>query len=729
MSLLEQLNQQQLEAVTCVDRHLRIIAGAGSGKTRVVTTRIAYLIEQCHIYPNKILAITFTNKAAREMKERVEGFLGDTAQAVMISTIHSFCVRLLREDILVHGYPRNFTILDADDQRSILRDAYKQLQVDVKTYSYHRVLSYISNNKTNFIDANSALARANYEGERIMANVYAFYEKRLAEMFGLDFDDLLIFTYHILKEHVEVRKKWQRRFTYLHVDEFQDVDMLQYQIIKMLVKEDSYLCVVGDPDQTIYTWRGAQVDIIMNFEKDFPHSHTVILNENYRSTQPILQASNELIKNNRNRIEKELFTRNESDERIVHFTAMDDYNEPIWVAGKILSLHHNGVKYRDIAVLYRSNYLSRGLEKALLDQHIPYRIYGGVRFYDRAEIKDALSYLRLLAPKVEGDDKELFKNLAVKRIINLPKRGIGAKTLETLEQEAAAKDTNMYEILKQGGFGKGKAKESIAKFVEVIETCRSCVDTISIDQLLSKVLEDSGYMEMLRNDAEIERLENLKELISDIANYVENNPDGSLLDYLQEISLYSDKEDLDNGEFVQLMTIHAAKGLEFDRVFVYSLCDGIFPNERSINEGGQQALEEERRLAYVAFTRAKKQLFLSDSYGYSYVLDKLKTTSRFVKEIPQDCLQEVGAKPRNSFASDVDTYQGSGFSSLGNTTDEAIEHTSKKKGKIRKGDLVVHDVFGEGIVIKLEGELAVIAFDKKYGIRKILATHASLHKK
>ena len=356
MSFLDQLNEHQLEAVQCVDHHLRIIAVAGSGKTRVVTTRIAYLINDCGVYPNKVLAITFTNKAAREMKERVENLLGDVAKAVTISTIHSFCVRLLREDILELGYPRNFTILDADDQKSILRDAYKQMHIDVKSYSYNSVLSYISNNKTNFIDAATAKAGAGkWAGEQIKADVYEFYEKRLKEMYALDFDDLLIFAHRILKSKEEVRAKWQRRFTYLHVDEFQDVDNLQYAIIKLLVKEGSYLCVVGDPDQTIYTWRGAQVDIIMNFERDFPDSHTVVLNENYRSTQQILNGANALIKNNRNRIDKDLFTRVESEDKIIHFSAMDDANEPVWVASKIMTLHHDHVDYRDIAILYRTH--------------------------------------------------------------------------------------------------------------------------------------------------------------------------------------------------------------------------------------------------------------------------------------------------------------------------------------------------------------------------------------
>ena len=733
MSFLDGLNKQQKEAAQCVDSHLRIIAGAGSGKTRVVTTRIAYLVEELHVLPNKILAITFTNKAAKEMKERVESMLGDIGKAVQISTIHSFCVRLLREDILEIAYPRNFTILDGDDQKSILRDAYKQMNIDVKAYSYSSMLAYISGNKTNFVDCDMAKASAGvWAAEQIKADVYAFYEKRRKEMYALDFDDLLLYTHKILKEKEDVRRKWQRRFSFIHVDEFQDVDMLQYDIIRMLVKDGSYLCVVGDPDQTIYTWRGAQVDIIMNFEKDFPDSKTVILNENYRSTQQILNGANALIKNNKNRIDKELFTERKGEHKIVHFSAMDDANEPLWVVSKIRTLAQEGISYGDIAVLYRSNYLSRGLEKCLLDFRIPYRIYGGIRFYDRAEIKDSLSYLRLLTPSNPEDPKELYKNLAIKRIINLPKRGIGNKTMELIETQAEHDDTNMYEIIKNYEIGKGKAKTSLQAFLQLIEKYRAQVDKISIDQLLEQLLEESGYLHMLREDKEIERLENIKELISDISDYVEAYPEGTLQEYLQEISLYTDKEDTSQRDCVQLMTIHAAKGLEFDHVFVYNLCEGVFPSERSIAEGGAQALEEERRLAYVAFTRAKKRLFLSDSYGYSFVLDKVKTSSRFVKEIPEEYIEEVGAKPRNTFTSDTDTFNGNDFLSMHSsfeTKNTQAENKPVKKGKIRKGDLITHDVFGDGVVIKLEDKLATIAFDKKFGIRKIMIDHPALKKK
>lgn len=749
MSILDELNPQQKEAVLCSDTHLRIIAGAGSGKTRVVTTRIAYLIDTCYVWPNQILAITFTNKAAKEMKERVFQMLGDIARGIQISTIHSFCVRLLREDIYELGYPRNFTILDSDDQKSILKEAYREYDIDVKSYSYANVISYISHNKTQFIDAETAMNMAgSWQSEKIKAQVYEYYENRLKEMMALDFDDLLLFTHKILKNNKDLRQKWQQRYSHIHVDEFQDVDKLQYDIIKYLCGEDTLLCVVGDPDQTIYTWRGAQVDIIMNFEKDFPNCRTVILNENYRSTQAILNGANALISHNENRIEKELFTRNEGEAKIIHFSAMDDYNEPVWVASKIRMLHQNGIEFKNIAVLYRSNYLSRSLEKAMLDANLPYRIYGGIRFYDRAEIKDALSYLRLLTKSDEADLKEKFKDLAVRRVINSPRRGIGNKTLEQLEMIAKEYDTNLYEACKLYPSQKGKAAASISAFVNTIEECRCLRDTLSIDLLLKTVLEKSGYMQMLENEKEIERIENIKELMHDMEQFIQGDPEASLDDYMQMITLYTDKEDDDaSTQFVSLMTIHAAKGLEFDYVFVYSLCDGIFPNERSVNEGGKAAMEEERRLAYVAFTRAKKQLFLSDSQGYSYMLDRIKTTSGFVKEIPEEYREEVGVKPyantayrgaqqikRESFGiSAQDFLKAQGVRTQAQKQMPAFSDMSnadkQKRGKLHKGDTVVHTAFGEGVIINIKDDLATIAFEQKFGIRKIMANHPSLSKK
>lgn len=744
MSILEQLNDRQKEAAACIDRHVRIIAGAGSGKTRVVTTRIAYLIDECHVYPNKILAITFTNKAAREMKERVENMLGPIARSVQISTIHSFCVRLLREDIRELGYPRNFTILDSEDQKSILKEIYKEKGIDTKVYSYPSVLGYISACKTVFVSPAQAQDAAQFEGQKIKAEVYGAYQKRLEDMYALDFDDLLLQAHRLLKESREIREKWQRRFTYIHVDEFQDVDELQYDIIRLLCAEHTKLCVVGDPDQTIYTWRGAKVDIILDFEKDFPDCRTVILNENYRSEEHILKGANAVIKNNRNRIDKDLYTSRQSSQRIIHFSAADEQNEPVWVAAKIKTLHHGGTAYRDIAVLYRSNYLSRGLEKALLSAHIPYRIYGGIRFYERAEIKDALSYLRLLGAKQEDDPKEMWKSLAVRRVLNVPKRGIGAKSIEQLEEQAKEENVNLYEVLSHPALSSAKAKKAIHQFVSVIEECRNQAANLSIDLLMKKVLEDSGYLQMLQEDNETDRMENIKELLNDMQQYIEDHPDAGLDEYLQEVALYTDNDVFEGSDVVQLMTVHAAKGLEFDCVFIYNLCEGIFPSERSISEGGNPALEEERRLIYVAMTRARKQLFISDSMGYSFVLDKVKTPSRFVMEIPAELMEDVGAKPRNRFSDDTDLYRQGNFSSekpyasanaQRSPMSSLFEGSSnagkkrQKKGKLRKGDLVHHASFGDGVIIRLEDGLATIAFEQKFGVRKIMADHPSLTKK
>lgn len=715
MTYLSLLNKNQKEAVTTIDRHVRIIAGAGSGKTRVVTSRIAYLIEQCGILPYRILAITFTNKAANEMKERIMRLLSDASGGVNVSTIHSFCVRLLREDIHQLGYPRNFTIVDSDDQKSILKEAYKQYGIEVKSYSYASVLDYIANCKTQGVDPETALSIANqFTSEYVKAQVYGYYDVRLKAMYALDFDDLLLFARKLLKSNQEVREKWQRRFDYIHVDEFQDVDNIQYDIIKLITSPKCCLCVVGDPDQTIYTWRGANVHIIMDFEKDFSPCETIILNENYRSAPSILDGANSLIKNNRNRVEKDLYTSLPHTQKILHYSAPEENLEPLWVATQIMKCKQSGERYRDIAVLYRSNYLSRSLEKQFLEMNIPYRIYGGIRFYDRAEIKDALCYLRMLIHDNAAID------LALKRIINVPKRAIGNKSVETIEEISRQENINMYEIIKSHDVCRGKALASLKQFIELIEKYRSLVSVMSISMLLEAVLEESGYLKMLEDEKETERLENIKELINDIEDFEEKYPDGTLDEYLQQIALYTDKESEETGEFVQLMTIHAAKGLEFDCVFVYSMCEGIFPSEKAISEGGQSALEEERRLAYVAFTRAKKQLYITDARGYSYVMDRAKISSRFIREIDENCIEHIGVQPLvksevKQIESDSATHQ--------------VQTTSGKSVRIRKGDLVEHVSFGDGVIIDIKDNVWTIAFKNKFGIRKIGANHPSVKKK
>lgn len=707
------LNDKQKQAVTETNTHVRIIAGAGSGKTRVVISRIAYLINEVGILPYRILGITFTNKAANEMKERLMDSLGDCAGGVYLSTIHSFCVRFLREEIHQLHYPRNFTIVDSDDQKSILKEAYKMYGLEVKSYSYASVLDYIANCKCAGVDPEHAKAISNqYTTEYVKAQVYEYYEARLNAMYALDFDDLLLFTRKILKMYPEIRFKWQKKFDYIHVDEFQDVDKIQYDIIRFMVGENTLLCVVGDPDQTIYTWRGADVNLIMNYEKDFSPCTTIVLNENYRSTPSILKGANSVIQNNKNRIEKDLYTNLKDIQKIIHYSASEDELEPMWVADRLSKLKMEGNSYRDMAVLYRSNYLSRSLEKKLLEHKIPYRIYGGVRFYDRAEIKDSLSYLRMLIHNNSAID------LAFKRIINVPKRGIGNKSVEKIEELSRSENTNMYEIIKNYDICKGKAKTEMNAFITLIEKYRNLVSSMSISMLLEALVMESGYIKMLEEEKETERIENIKELIDDIHDFEEMYPDGTLDDYLQQIALYTDKQQEEEGDFVQLMTIHAAKGLEFNIVFVYSMCEGIFPSERSVSEGGRDAMEEERRLAYVAFTRARKQLYISDARGYSFVLDRTKLPSRFVKEIDEDCIlhfghqPEITAIPRQMRIEDNDN-----------------KVTSSSVTRLRKGDIVEHKSFGEGVVIDASKGIWTIAFKNKFGIRKITANHPSITKK
>lgn len=720
MNILKGLNEKQLEAVTTIDSHVRVIAGAGSGKTRVITSRIAYLIEKMQIRPYRILAITFTNKAANEMKSRIDAMLECEKTSVMISTIHSLCVRMLREDIRYFDYPQNFTILDSDDQKSILKQIYKQYDVNVKDLSLNTMLSYISGNKCGLISVDQAKAMANtFNNDILKATIYGEYETKLKSMYALDFDDLLLFVYRMLLESNEIRTKWQNRFDYIHVDEFQDVDEIQYSIIKNLVSDTCKLCVVGDPDQTIYTWRGASVDIILNMEKDFKGCKSIILNENYRSTPSILKGANALIRNNKNRIKKDLYTNNKEDYKIVHYRCGDEGEEARWITKKIHQLHNEGVAYKDMAILYRSNFLSRNLEKYLLDYQVPYRIYGGVKFFERAEIKDSISYLRLLLKEFDQANE-----LAIRRVINVPKRGVGPKALENLDVLATSLSMTYYDVLKSRDITKGKAQNEIYQFVQMIEEGRKELTQYSISVLLKRILEKSGYIKSLEEANEQDRLDNIKELIGDIEAYEEENPEGTLAEYLQMISLYTDSEEnYESKDFVQLMSVHAAKGLEFDHVFVYELSEGIFPNERSMNEGGTHALEEERRLAYVAFTRARKCLYLTNAQGFSFVVGKMKTTSRFVNEIDEDVLEK---------AYEVPSVQKMEYKfNMGDATVKPLNMTQNKSrgGKIKKGDLVIHTTFGEGVVISLKDGVAQIAFDKRYGIRKIAANHASLSKK
>nr|WP_276925229.1 UvrD-helicase domain-containing protein [Faecalibaculum rodentium] len=711
-SVIDSLNAPQKEAALTLDKDVRIIAGAGSGKTRVLMARIASLVDN-GILPWRILAITFTNKAAREMKERLQTLLQDAARDVRISTIHSLCVRILREDASAIGYPKNFTILDGDDQKSMLRTIYKELDMDRTTFPPAAVLGKISGWKT----AGYSPEEAQDQTDGPEAKAYELYERQLEDMKAMDFDDLLLKTRHLLGTNQEVRDKWQNRLDYIHVDEFQDVDPVQYDIIRLIKRPDAFLCVVGDPDQTIYTWRGAAVDIILNFARDFPNTRTVILNENYRSSQTILDAANALIAHNHGRIEKDLFSSIESDRKIETFQAQDESQEPLQVARDITRARKEGLEYRDIAVLYRSNYLSRGIERVLGKLRIPYRIYGGIRFYERQEIKDMLSYLKLITEPDPEDPAQKSLDLAVMRVINVPRRGIGARTVEKLQKEAADRGLNLLEVLRDPQTVSGAAAKKFAPFVELVDEMKSLRASVPLDELMMRMAFDSGYMAMLKDTREEDREENIEELQADIRQALQENPDLTLEEYLQDLSLFTDRDE-EAGNAVSLMTVHAAKGLEFEQVHIVGLNEGVFPSLRAMEEAGRDGLEEERRLMYVAMTRAKKALYLSWNSGYSFQLDRHKTPSRFIQEIPEDYVKQESTP--------LDNYpvhkspQGQSRKSRG--------RTPKPTTRLRKGDHVEHTVYGAGVVTDVQKDIVSVAFGHPNGVRKLNMHHPSLQK-
>lgn len=691
--MLRNLNPEQYEAVTSVENHLCIIAGAGSGKTRVITTRIAHLIQQHFIKDYRILAITFTNRAANEMKERLEKLIPNSNINAM--TIHALCVRILREEIKHLGYPSQFMILDNDDQKRIITNIIKDKKIDMDSYKVNDVIAFISNNKVENVSTSEAYKYSKTDKAKLFATLYEKYEKRLAQLQSLDFNDLLLFARKVLLIE-EVKLKWQKRFSFIHVDEFQDVDSIQYDIIKLLVGEQSNLCVVGDPDQCIYTWRGAKMKFILEFEKDFPNVKTIILHRNYRSTQEILNASNSLISKNQNRIEKDLISENDKGSKVVHFSGNNDNEETSFIVDKIKDIKKENHSYNEIAILYRSNFSSRSIEKALVDAKIPYTIQGSIRFFERAEIKDALSYLKMLVDSASID-------LAFDRIINIPRRGIGDKTLANIREISINEHISMYDVIKTYNFATGKIKRSLEGFVAIIEKYRNKSNELKLHKLLGLLLAEVGYYAMLQDVNDEERIENLKSLLQDIENYEENNPENGIEEYLQEVALYSEKKQ-QNLESVSLMSVHAAKGSEYDYVFIFNMSEGIFPSERSIMESD---VEEERRIAYVAMTRARKQLFLCESRGFHFNRDKMKTTSRFIKEIDS---RYLSSETKSIFNKPI-------IAKLGTTNNLA------------KGNKIVHDHFGNGIVLSIEGNLATIAFSHPHGIKKLLASHPAIKKR
>ena len=700
------LNDRQLQAVTTKSQYVRVIAGAGSGKTRVLTTRILYLIDQWGIPSENILAITFTNKAAKEMKDRIEKMVDDNGNSSFISTIHSFCLYFLRREIKVLDYPSNFSVIDADDQKLIIKEAIKQYDIENTKGEINNILNYISNNKAAGIDCLAALDMANNDKYTMYAKAYQYYMDRCKQQYYLDFDDLLLFTNRILKTKSQIKEKWQKKYQFILVDEFQDIDNVQYELISHLASETSYVYVVGDPDQTIYSWRGANINIILDFDKKFKNAETIILNQNYRSTQNILNGANSLISYNKNRVKKDLISQNSAGDKIIHFSAGSEESESMYIVDKINSFLAKGNNYQDIAILYRSNYLSRSIEKRLVDFHIPYIIYGGIRFYERKEIKDMLAYLKMLSIK---DD------ISVKRTINIPKRGIGDKSIDALFDYARENNLSLYQAIDTY---QGSGEKKMKAYKQLIDELTEQSNDKSLTDLFDMVFQQSGYREMLTNSKDPEdanRLENIKELMNDIEDFSKSNVDATLDDYLANVALYTDIQNSSDENVVRLMTVHAAKGLEFDIVFVCALSDGIFPSQRSIEESGNKGLEEERRLAYVAFTRAKKVLILTDNRGFSYSEGASKRPSRFIEEIDSQYLKDynkvVNDNYYNSNSSTVISYNKTATSS-----------------KYKNGDKVYHDVFGEGIVLKSEGGNVQIAFSFPYGVKTIAASFPKLHK-
>lgn len=699
--LIESLNKEQREAVLHTDGPLAIIAGAGSGKTRTLTHKIAYLILEKEIPAREILAVTFTNKAANEMRERVKKLVGkEKSKGMMIFTYHSLCARILREDADKLGYPKRFNILDTIDQNQILRPGYKKFGLSPKGLSYSMVLDFISKQKNQFRDPKDLLKNAIKETDKALINLYDFYLQETQRAKSFDFDDLLIYVDKLFKEHGDVSKKWASRFQYVLVDEFQDTSIIQYDIVKELAPHKN-ITVVGDPDQTIYTWRFADPKLIMQFGKSFKKAKIVMLEQNYRSTSEILNAANMLIKNNKNRYDKNLFTDRPQGDVVNFFHGFSEEAEARWVVSKIDELKKQKTQLKDIAILYRANYLSNSLEKALIDANVNYVVFGGVKFYQRQEVKDAISYLKIIN---NGDD------VAFRRMINIPSRKIGPLAISQLEAMKEEKGKTLWAtVIKH--FNelplKPNSLKELAGFLNLLRKYQIALKTNPISLVLHKFLVEVKYYAQWNSFEDKGRLDNLKELIKSIQTWEKKNPNKTLDEFLDEISLYMDKDNsTKSNDYVSLMTIHTSKGLEFSNVFIFGFSEGVFPSNRSIDEGGEDALEEERRLAYVATTRAKDRLFITSSRGYSIDHTTQKKPSRFLKELGIDA-----RKFTKEFIAPKDFN----------------ENYENKKNLI-EGDNVIHEKFGEGVIVNVQGELIEIAFKSPYGVKTMMKNHKSIMK-
>lgn len=701
MMQLNQLNDEQRRAVTTTDGPLLILAGAGSGKTRVITNKIAYLIEEKNIKAYNILAITFTNKAAREMQSRVEDIIGTASKMVWISTFHAFCTKILRYEASHILYENNFTIYDTQDKQVLIKNCMQTLGIDKNKLSISSVATEISRAKDNMIcvDIYEDNAQDNFRNLQI-AKIYRLYQEELIKNNAMDFDDLIYNCIILFKKHKEILEKYQNKFKYIMVDEYQDTNYSQYLLIKMLSEKHKNICVVGDDDQSIYGWRGADIRNILDFEKDFDNVVQIKLEQNYRSTSNIITAAATVIKNNGSRKNKKIWTSSAKGKKISLYTAKDEKDESLYVAKKIKEFIEQGYNYNDFAVLYRANSLSRKYEEAFMEYAIPYKIYGGLKFYDRMEIKDILAYLRLIDNK--SDD------ISLKRIINVPKRGIGTKTVEKLENYARQNQISILEAISDVDeiIGAGKAREAIKKFSVMIGALKAFAKILTVSKLLDKVLSSTNYQSLLQESQS--RLDNINELKSVVEEFEKNNEDKSLFEFLQNTALSTDMDEDDKANnYVTLMTIHSAKGLEFPIVFLVAAEENIFPSSRSVMD--EMKLEEERRLCYVAITRAKEKLFITRASSRTlYGKTNCNLPSRFISEIDDELIINEGESKQaySLHQKYIEKYK-------------IINERKKEQGQdISIGTKVFHKVFGKGMVVGKKGDNYSVAFDK-VGVKTI----------
>lgn len=740
-NLLKGMNKEQEEAVKATEGPLLIMAGAGSGKTRVLTHRIAYLVIEKQVYPSKILAITFTNKAAREMRERIDGLLGNgTGERMWVSTFHSMCVRILRRDIDRIGFNKNFSILDTSDQLTVIKNALKELNIDSKRFDPRSMLNAISSAKNECIDVKTYQQQVNEANpyERTVAQVYENYQRRLRKNQSLDFDDLIMQTIRLFEEVPDVLEYYQNRFQYIHVDEYQDTNHSQYRLVKMLAKKFENICVVGDSDQSIYRWRGADIQNILSFEKDYPKAKVIMLEQNYRSTSRILQAANDVIKNNSSRYPKELRTDNEEGDKISVYRSYDEKQEAQYVVKTIQELMETEHRQLDdFAILYRTNAQSRVMEEMLVKSNMGYTIVGGTKFYDRKEIKDLLAYLRLIA---NNDD-----DLSLARIINEPKRSIGATSFERMAQYAIDQDRSIFDALKEVDFMglSARATNAAAAFHTMISNFTKMQEYMSVTELVEEVLDKTGYRAMLKNEKTIEaesRLENIDEFLTVTKAFEEQGDDKSLIAFLTDLALIADidtldKEDESKGSIV-LMTMHSAKGLEFPVVFIIGMEENIFPHARSLQD--EDEMEEERRLCYVGITRAEQRLYLTCAQTRTiFGRSSFNRPSRFLQEIGTGILEEV---TKNEHSSRNNHFSSSNRRTSGYATPQThktvITSTYKETGGDqfgwKAGDKASHKKWGTGTVVAVRGEgentELDIAFPSPTGIKRLLAKFAPIEK-